>query len=267
MRVNPVAWTRRRAGPYARDVPLQLTTLVAALALTFAAVPQPGRFAIHQVGEHVTVLEARGIGRANSVLITGREAALLVDAQISPSAGRALVTAVGGLTPLPVRFLVLTHWHVDHAHGAAGVVDALPNVTVLAHPRSIAALDRDGTAQLGRARPFWAQQSQEAAARLSAGAADPDGTLAAMAGDRVVLAELADPRWVVPVAVERRDIDLGGLTVSIRPASGHTDGDLIVYLPSERIVVAGDVPLDRIRAREDLDADRIVPGHGLAVRR
>jgi glyoxylase-like metal-dependent hydrolase (beta-lactamase superfamily II) len=41
-----------------------------------------------------------------------------------------------GKKPEDVRYLVLTHAHLDHASGASAVMAACPNATLLAHPRT-----------------------------------------------------------------------------------------------------------------------------------
>jgi glyoxylase-like metal-dependent hydrolase (beta-lactamase superfamily II) len=41
-----------------------------------------------------------------------------------------------GKTPEQVRWIVITHAHLDHAAGASALVAACPNATLLAHPRA-----------------------------------------------------------------------------------------------------------------------------------
>jgi glyoxylase-like metal-dependent hydrolase (beta-lactamase superfamily II) len=85
------------------------------------------------------------------------------------------------------------------------------------------------------------------------------------------------------VAFDRAlDIDLGGREVRLlHLGRGNTSGDVIAYLPAERLVVAGDlldhpVPylgggypveeIETLRAVTRLDADILVPGHGMVLR-
>jgi glyoxylase-like metal-dependent hydrolase (beta-lactamase superfamily II) len=42
-----------------------------------------------------------------------------------------------GRTPDQVRYVVLTHAHLDHAAGAGLLLEACPNATLLAHPRTV----------------------------------------------------------------------------------------------------------------------------------
>eukprot|EP00164_Ancoracysta_twista_P007492 GFYU01010637.1.p1 GENE.GFYU01010637.1~~GFYU01010637.1.p1 ORF type:complete len:297 (+),score=49.17 GFYU01010637.1:182-1072(+) len=41
-----------------------------------------------------------------------------------------------GLTPEEVRYIIVTHVHLDHCAGTRSLLDACPNATVLAHPRA-----------------------------------------------------------------------------------------------------------------------------------
>ena len=44
--------------------------------------------------------------------------------------------AAQGRTPADVRYVIVTHVHLDHAGGASALMDACPNATLLAHPRA-----------------------------------------------------------------------------------------------------------------------------------
>lgn len=46
------------------------------------------------------------------------------------------VLAAQGRRPEDVRWIVVTHAHLDHAAGAGGLLAACPNATLLAHPRA-----------------------------------------------------------------------------------------------------------------------------------
>ena len=44
--------------------------------------------------------------------------------------------AAQGRTPADVRYVIVTHVHLDHAGGASALMDACPHATLLAHPRA-----------------------------------------------------------------------------------------------------------------------------------
>jgi glyoxylase-like metal-dependent hydrolase (beta-lactamase superfamily II) len=68
--------------------------------------------------------------------IAGDECAF-IEAHTSHALPRLLAAlAAHGKRPEDVRYLVITHAHLDHAAGASAVLAACPNATMLAHPRA-----------------------------------------------------------------------------------------------------------------------------------
>ena len=58
------------------------------------------------------------------------EDTIIVDSHVTPVAARALLASVAELTDKPVRYLVNTHYHFDHAHGNFGFP---PGVDIVGH--------------------------------------------------------------------------------------------------------------------------------------
>src|SRR5262245_36777162 len=68
---------------------------------------------VHRLRWDVSVLEGSG---GNIAVLTGRDGKLLVDAGITASRPR-IVEALASLSPDPIKYLMNTHWHFDHADG------------------------------------------------------------------------------------------------------------------------------------------------------
>jgi glyoxylase-like metal-dependent hydrolase (beta-lactamase superfamily II) len=68
---------------------------------------------VHPLRGNVTVLEGSG---GNVAVLTGPEGKLLVDAGIAVSR-QNMAKALASLGPDPIRHLINTHWHFDHADG------------------------------------------------------------------------------------------------------------------------------------------------------
>lgn len=192
-------------------------------------------------------------GRPNAGFIVTSEGVVVIDALASPAQGEQLVGAIRSVTREPIRWLVLTHHHPDHHFGA--IVLRRAGARVIAHPDVSTGVD---------------EQSREAA--------ESDWTLvvgkAQMEG--FTYADVPD------VAVTTADtLRLGGKTIVIAHpwrGSAHTAGDLIVWLPAERVVFAGDLLIEdgvtmvvdgssqgllgALAALAALDARVAVPGHG-----
>ncbi len=186
----------------------------------------------------------------NCAAIVGSDSVVLVDPLIAPAHARQVEAALRAHTAAPVRAVVLTHHHTDHTLGAA--LFARQGAAVIAH-------------QACRERIL-----AEHPALLAERRARPD------------LADLfADAEVVAPLVTFEQTLTVhpGGLEVEVwHPGWVHTPGDAFVYVPAERVAIAGDLlfngyhynyehaRLDQVRRGLDalraLDADVFVPGHG-----
>jgi glyoxylase-like metal-dependent hydrolase (beta-lactamase superfamily II) len=202
----------------------------------------------------------RGLGWSNSGLVN-RGGGLVVDTFWDLPHTRHLIETYARVSPAPARRVVNTHHNGDHCWGN----QLFRGAEIIGHRRCAAAF--------GRERP-------EAMQALRAGAGSGDPTLETLAR---LLADWdfsgIEPTPPTTLVDDRLELDLGGMVVHllyVGPA--HTAGDLIVHLPAERVVFAGDVlfrlctpigwdgttarwiaALDEIVA---LAPEVIVPGHG-----
>ena len=189
---------------------------------------------------------------ANAGVIDDPRGATVVDALFTPTMTRALLDEAQRLAAGPVARLINTHHHVDHTLGNANFPR---ETTILAHARAKAEMERVGIGVLGivkRMAPHFEADLEGASERL------PDATFDG----------------------ESLELEIGGRRVRLlHLGTGHTRGDVLVHLPDERILFAGDVaffnvtPLafeghignwiavcDRVLAMDDVDV--VVPGHG-----
>jgi glyoxylase-like metal-dependent hydrolase (beta-lactamase superfamily II) len=226
--------------------------------------------------------------QGNTTVIVGEREALAVDSCYLPSSAKKDIQQIQKWTNKPVRYLVNTHWHYDHTMGNGVYKDAFPGLSIVSH--------RETKQQIEGYNPQWFTKFPDRATtfkqRIESGK-DADGRAltegeiaefkTALAGIEPVWAEfreLGARRDMAPsVAFERElDVDLGGREVRIQHLGrGNTAGDAVVYLPRERILIAGDLldhpvpylgggyPLELIATLEAvhrLDFDTVVPGHG-----
>ena len=193
-------------------------------------------------------------GDPNVGAIVGPEFVIAVDARATPAHARVWLDDLRRLTDLPVRYLVLTHYHAVRVLGAS----AFQAESVVAH---------EGTRR-------WI---------LERGEADFESEtrrFPRLFRDVESIPGLTHPN--VSFA-DRLRIDLGGRAVELlHLGRGHTAGDAAVWIPEERLLFAGDLvearaapymgdafveewsttTLDRVEA---LGAERIVPGRGPAA--
>src|ERR1051325_1128480 len=91
-----------------------------------AALAQSPDFAIKKVGENVYAAIGVDGGKAGSDagFIVGDKGVLVVDTFTTVEAARALLDEIRKVTPQPVRFVVNTHYHLDHTGGNSVFAEA-----------------------------------------------------------------------------------------------------------------------------------------------
>jgi len=183
---------------------------------------------------------------SNAMVVVNEDHVVVVDSHVTPDAGRALAASVAAVTDRPIRYLVNTHFHFDHAHGNAGFP---AGTTVIGHEVTGQRLRRDVTKEpvferLGTAE---AAAAQVAEAEATLADAEPDARPALERRVATLRRHVA--------AVKALEIRPPGLTFDGRLVlreggreihllflgRGHTGGDVVVWLPAERIVFTGDL--------------------------
>ncbi|MFF2956914.1 MBL fold metallo-hydrolase [Kitasatospora sp. NPDC057965] len=208
--------------------------------------PDGDRIRVQEVADGVFahVQDPGGWCLSNAGVVLGGGESLLVDTAATERRARRLRETLTGLTVVPPRLLVLTHFHGDHVFGA-GV--AAPEAAVVAHENARREMAEAGLGLTG----LWpAVDWGRVEVRL------PQLTYR----DRLA------------VHIGERPVEL----LHFGPA--HTTGDTLVWLPEDGVLFAGDVllsgctpfllmgsvrgtlrTLDRLR---ELAPRTVVPGHG-----
>lgn len=228
---------------------------------------------------------------ANNLFILDDDGVVVVDTNFGATSTREVLAALRRLTGKPVKYVINTHWHDDHILGNQVYRDQFPGVQFIAHANTREYLPGKGVAarqQMMTGAPAFANDLR---AILRSGKSPLGGELSEE--ERIshqsdialvdrYMADSASFDIVLPTIVVNDSYTLKrpGRTIEIRQLGrGHTAGDIVVYLPDEKILATGDlvvapVPLvgsdqshiadwiatlDRIEA---LAPATIVPGHG-----
>ncbi len=174
----------------------------------------------HEVGERVFRKRFDPCDVTVTAVIGG-DGVAVVDTRCSVAEAREVADEIRRFTSAPVRWVVNTHAHFDHAWGNAQFIAPRqdPPALIWGHESLPARLDRDN--------PLTAALLEEMTAA--------GGDWAARAAEL----ELVPPTELVD---ESAAIDLGGRLVELRHhGRGHTDGDLWIRIPDAGIVLAGDL--------------------------
>jgi cyclase len=277
-----------------------LVLLAAGSAAPSAAPDAPSRgFRVEEVGAGVHALvRTKPVGFLNDcnvVFIINDDDVVVVDTNLTPASAEASIAALRRLTSKPVRFVVNTHWHVDHVSGNQVYRREYPGVEFIGHRQvreDLLAKGATNRRDMGeQGRQFAETMRQQVADGESlTGAAISDAERASYAADLALIDELvgAIPAIeIVPptlVVDDRLRLIRGRRTIDIvRLGRSHTHGDLAVVLPDEGVVVTGDLltgPIPIVGGDQSFVADWIgslehllelparvfVPGHGPVYR-
>jgi len=225
----------------------------------------------------------------NVTVVEQADGLVLIDAGGSPGAGRRVVELVHGISTKPVKAIVITHWHGDHHFGLSEVLKEWPHAMVIAtasaesnmnkrglpaHPD--AAFDAAQKINFDRLIKGFTDQSQAA----------PDET------ERKYFAEEAHEEQLYSEDFRGISIRYANVTFADHMSllddaapveimflgKTHTDGDAIVWLPKQKVVVTGDAvvspvpfwrsayPVEWISVLEkirSLGYRVLIPGHGV----
>jgi glyoxylase-like metal-dependent hydrolase (beta-lactamase superfamily II) len=228
-----------------------------------------------------------------TVIVIGEKGVLLFDPAGTPLVGERVAAKVAELTDLPVTHMAVSHWHGDHSMGAYKILEKYPDAEIVMHDftaRAIKSPLNDSTPpdeaseQATKERIETALQTGK---RSNGEPVKPEMVpyyKNALEHLHLVSREVRGLRPLVPTKTffDAMSIDLGGRMVELRHMGpGNTNGDIIMYLPKEKILATGDVVVRPtpygfyshprswtkvLGQLKTLPAKAIVPGHGDIMR-
>lgn len=190
-----------------------LAAFLSSLLLAPAAEPMPSAapFVLKKVGPGVYAAIDGPDHKAgsNAGFVIGDDGVLVVDSFFNPRAAQALVAEIHRLTPKPIRYVVNTHYHIDHTGGDQALRDA--GAIIIAH-RNVRGWLRTNNLNLLGSRITPALRTQIEQLPLPDVVTDKDLTV-----------------W------------LGARRIVVRAVLGHTGGDLAIFVPDAQVLFAGDL--------------------------
>lgn len=190
---------------------LGLSLALGGLAVARAASPAPLPFVVKQVapGVYAAIDGPQHKAGSNAGFVIGDDGVLVVDAFFNLDAARALVAEIHRITPKPIRYVVNTHYHLDHTGGDQALRDA--GAIIIAHKNVRGWVRTENVHLLGsQITPEF--RAQIAALPLPDVTTDKDLTV-----------------W------------LGSRKIVVQTVLGHTGGDLSIYVPDARVLFTGDL--------------------------
>ncbi len=276
----------------------KLLLLVSAWSISLGAIAQnvveSGSHRFEEVAEGVWLATGSGsvYTMSNAMVLVGEFDTLVVDSHVTPAAARALLDSLSVITDKPVRYLVNSHYHFDHAHGNQAFPDG---VEIIGHeftraklngdignvleentfrsfsdpvPATVASLERQVSEESDPQRRAVLEERHRVQRDYMNAIGEVDPTPPNITLDRkMTLFQV--------VANGSREIQLHHF------GRAHTGGDVVIYLPQESVLFTGDMMLPglaymgdghvdewpaTLEAMKTLDFDTWLPGHGPVVR-
>jgi cyclase len=181
------------------------------ILFSFTVCGQTPDFTVKKIGEGVYAAIGADGGKAgsNAGFVIGGNGVVVIDTFEGVEPARALLAEIRKITQLPVRFVVNTHYHLDHTGGNAVFAEA--GAVVLAQK------NLRGWLRTENLKFFGPNPKPE---------------------QRSMVESLVLPDEVYTDAV---DIYLGARQIQVRYMLGHTGGDSVITVPDADVVFTGDL--------------------------
>ncbi len=210
----------------------------------------PKLFDLKQVapGIYGAIAKPTAMLNCNAAIIVNRDHVLVVDTHSKPSAAKALIKQIRDeVTSLPVRYVVDSHLHGDHAMGNEAYPEVFgAGVEVISSVKTREWLEKLGVPRMQETLDFLPRQIAELRARREKSRDESErAELAAhIEGLEAYLKEMRPARVTLPTMTfdHRLVIHRGGREIHLLfLGRAHTAGDVVAYIPSERVVATGDL--------------------------
>jgi glyoxylase-like metal-dependent hydrolase (beta-lactamase superfamily II) len=214
---------------------------------------QVKKVSFEQISEHAWAYTAEG--DPNTGIVIGEDAVLVADTQATPAMAADVIRRIREVTDKPIRYVVLTHYHAVRVLGASAYGAQQILASQDTYDLIVERGEADKASEIGRFPRLFSNVETV-----------PPGLT-----------------WPTMTFTGRLTLWLGKLEVQLlQLGRGHTKGDTVVWLPSEKTLLSGDLvefdatpyagdayfqdwpkTLDNIAA---LQPQALVPGRGPALK-
>jgi cyclase len=192
-------------------ISLFLCTAAAHAQTPATQAPASSLFTLKPLGHNVyaAIDNAKGEAGANAGFVIGEEGVAVIDTFENPEAAKQMLTEIRKLTKLPVKYVINTHYHIDHVTGnrifqeAGAVVFAQRNVWTWIHTEDL---------------KFFGKEIK------------PE--------EKAMVEQLGAPDVVYDSGVT---LFLGSRRLDVRVYPGHTGGDSVAFIDDAAVVFGGDL--------------------------
>jgi cyclase len=230
-------------------------------------------------GVYARIVTPDGDAVGNAGVVVLSRSVLVIDTHFTPEAGQVLLAAIRALTPKPVLYVVNTHGHPDHTHGNQ-VFEGAQLIGSSAARRDVLQGDLPSlNRSMGIARAQWEKLRRDVSK-------EPDPAQAQRMREQIrsrdeYIQNMSRLKIEAPLITIDDNLKIQDGKEEVRIVclgKGHTDGDIVVLVPAQKVAFVGDLFFnDAIPNVQDasllpwistlkevlrLDAEKFVPGHG-----
>jgi len=222
----------------------------------------------------------------NTTFMVSDEGVVVFDGGNLPLVADRVIEKIRSITGKPVTHVVISHWHMDHVLGVSRYLQGFPNVQVIAHPYTRELILR-----------YLAVHEQDMRNTMPDNAPDIEALLASEQGAAldertrtwfqqfIDAADLLEEQYRNFVPAYPQVVFSDALTIHsgrreiqlLHPGTGNTPGDLVMWLPEEKILATGDIVVwptpyghggrarpwaTTLRTLAAMGYQKLIPGHG-----
>lgn len=258
---------------------LALLAILTRLALP-SAVPMKDRIEKLAEGVYVHLAQADSDAVSNAGFVVLQNSVLIFDSHSTPEAGQRLLAEIREITPKPIRYILNSHYHADHTHGNQALGAAQQIISATHARRDVLQQDIPSmNFSLGLAHSQLEKMQKDLL--QSADVQEQNALKNKIRERREFVDRMARLKILVPTLTvdDRLDLHDGPRNLELLYLGrGHTDGDLVLFIPKDRVAFTGDLfynsalpytqdasLLEWVATLGELlklEADVFVPGHG-----
>jgi cyclase len=242
-------------------------------------------FIISNISPHVYIAHPGRTNRINSTstIIVSAHFLTVIESQTDEFMARELIREIRQrISKLPIKYLIFSHFHLDHILGAGSFLRENPALIIIAQQKTAEHISLCGKEEQESWGTTIRQKSDEVKIfARSAKTAEQKNYFSATSNElNAYYRDIKSSRITPPDLVFKDSLtiyDSGFMVQLVFLGAGHTSGDIVIFVPQDKVLVTGDLVhdyeplfwdadpdswiqvLDKIKK---IDFDYFVGGHG-----
>lgn len=242
-------------------------------------------FVVKQMTNHIFIAHPQKVNRVNntSTIILSTDYLTVVESQTDEFMAMELIKAIRSkISRLPIKYLINTHFHLDHVLGTKAFVKENPGIVVITHELTAKIMEQKTQADKDQFAASLMQKSKgiRKQAELEKNKEMMTGLFAAANDIEKYSKDLSASTVALPNLTFSDSLTIGDNSLHIELkflGGGHTPGDIVLLIPEEKFLITGDLVHDYeplfwdadidnwllvLNKIKSMDFDYFVGGHG-----